>query len=121
MHFAQASLVLAGISAVASAAFLENGKRDTGLEVTLTAAEGKAADVVATVKNVGTQSLNLLTLGTFLDSAPVQKLAVTNEASMLIPISYSRNCSNVAKMLLSPSLAFTVAFRTAMYHLTTSS
>jgi deuterolysin len=86
MYFAQASLVLAGISAVASAAFLENGKRDTGLEVTLTAAEGSAADVVATVKNVGTQSLNLLTLGTFLDSAPVQKLAVVDEASMLTTI-----------------------------------
>jgi deuterolysin len=86
MHFAQASLVLASISAVATAAFLENGKRDTGLEVTLTAAEGSAADVVATVKNVGTQSLNLLTLGTFLDSAPVQKLAVVDEASMLTTI-----------------------------------
>lgn len=86
MHFTQASVVLAGISAVANAAFLQNGKRDTGLEVTLTAAEGSAADVIATVKNVGTQSLNLLTLGTFLDFAPVQKLAVVDEASMCFPI-----------------------------------
>jgi hypothetical protein len=91
MHFAQASLVLASISTFASAAFLENGKRDTGLEVTLTAAEGSAADVVATVKNVGTQSLNLLTLGTFLDSAPVQKLAVVDEASTLTAISLFEN------------------------------
>ncbi|TVY13229.1 Neutral protease 2-like protein [Lachnellula arida] len=72
------SLILAS---VANAAFLQNGKRDTGLEVTLTAAEGSAADVVATVKNVSTESLNLLTLGTFLDAAPVQKLAVVDEAS----------------------------------------
>lgn len=84
MHFIQKSIVLAGISAFASAAFLENGKRDTGLEVTLAAAEDSSANVIATVKNVGTQSLNLLTLGTFLDTAPVQKLSVVDEASTLI-------------------------------------
>lgn len=94
MYFAQVSLILAS---VANAAFLQNGKRDTGLEVTLTAAKGSAADVVATVKNVGTENLNLLTLGTFLDAAPVQKLAVVDEASKSNPFALMETlapCSN---------------------------
>lgn len=78
MHSSFALLSIAALTA--SASVIKNGKRDTGLEVTLSSAEG-AAQVLATIKNVGAQDINLLTLGTFLDSAPVQKLAVSDETS----------------------------------------
>ncbi|TVY40404.1 Neutral protease 2-like protein [Lachnellula subtilissima] len=114
MYFAQASLILA---AVANAAFIQNGKRDTGLEVTLTAAEGSAADVIATVKNVGTESLNLLTLGTFLDAAPVQKLAVVDEANAPVAftgvyrsIQYSNDLSDDYFKLLAAGESGTYSF-----------
>ncbi|TVY47206.1 Neutral protease-like protein [Lachnellula occidentalis] len=120
MHFAQVSLFLA---AVANAAFLQNGKRDTGLEVTLTAAEGSAADVVATVKNVGTESLNLLTLGTFLDAAPVQKLAVVDEANVPVAftgiyrsIQYSGDLSDDYFKLLAAGESVNTTINTAAVH-----
>ncbi|TVY89270.1 Neutral protease-like protein [Lachnellula willkommii] len=119
MYFAQVSLILAS---VANAAFLQNGKRDTGLEVTLTAAEGTTADVVATVKNVGTESLNLLTLGTFLDAAPVQKLAVVDEANVPVAftgvyrsIQYS-NLSDDYFKLLAAGESFSTTINTAAVH-----
>jgi hypothetical protein len=80
MRFIQISLALAGFSTFAGASVIKNGKRSLGLEVTLVPTD-KVAEVIATVKNVGAQDLNLLTLGSFLDSAPVQKLAVVDEAS----------------------------------------
>lgn len=85
MHFTSVSVALAALSAFGNAAVIENAKRELGLDVTLAPA-GNVAEVVATVKNVGAQDLNLLTLGTFLDVAPVQKLSVVDEASK---ISYS--------------------------------
>ncbi|RDL40146.1 Neutral protease 2 [Venustampulla echinocandica] len=75
------SIATACTVAFAHAATIQNERRDAGLEVTLAPGEGSAADVVATIKNVGAESLNLLTLGTFLDSAPVQKLGVVDEAN----------------------------------------
>lgn len=80
MRFTSGS-VAAAIIAFANAVTIENEKRAVGLEVTLAAAPNSAAEVVATVTNVGTESLNVLTLGTFLDTAPVQKLNVLDEAS----------------------------------------
>lgn len=79
MHFTSVSVALAILSALGEAAVIENGKRELGLEVTLAPAENMA-EVIATVKNVGAQDLNLLTLGTFLDTAPVEKLHVVDEA-----------------------------------------
>lgn len=85
------SVAAACTVAFAHAATIQNEKRATGLEVTLAPAEGSAADVIATIKNVGAESINLMTLGTFLDSAPVQKFGVVDEASMF-PLSYSQYC-----------------------------
>ncbi|TVY82080.1 Neutral protease 2-like protein, partial [Lachnellula suecica] len=123
MHFTQKFIVLAGFSAIANAAFLQNGKRDTGLEVTLTAAEGSAADVIATVKNVGTQSLNLLTLGTFLDAAPVQKLAVVDAANAAVEftgvfrsIQYSNDLSAEYFQLLEAGESYTTTINAAAVH-----
>ncbi|PVH77722.1 neutral protease 2-like protein [Cadophora sp. DSE1049] len=84
MHFAPAFVTLSILSAFGEAAVIENGKRELGLEVTLAPA-GNAAEVIATVKNVGVQDLNLLTPGTFLDTAPVQKLSVVDEADAPVP------------------------------------
>lgn len=75
--------ILSVAALTVNAAVIDNAKRDSGLVVTLTSAEG-AAEVLATIKNVGTQDLNLLTLGTFLDSAPVQKLAVVDETGKFL-------------------------------------
>lgn len=77
MYSTLAFLSLAALGV--NAAVIGDGKRAAGLEVTLSSAAG-AAEVLATIKNVGAQDLNLLTLGTFLDSAPVQKLAVADDA-----------------------------------------
>ncbi|KAL5331915.1 hypothetical protein ACEPPN_001455 [Leptodophora sp. 'Broadleaf-Isolate-01'] len=84
MHFTSVSVALAILSALGEAAVIENGKRELGLEVTLAPAENMA-EVIATVKNVGAQDLNLLTLGTFLDTAPVEKLHVVDEADAPVP------------------------------------
>ncbi|KAF7869996.1 hypothetical protein EAF04_004780 [Stromatinia cepivora] len=51
-----------------------NATDNNVLEVTLAA--GDNAVVHATVKNTGTEALNLLKYGTLFDSAPVQKVAV---------------------------------------------
>ncbi|CZR62119.1 probable Neutral protease 2 homolog SNOG_10522 [Phialocephala subalpina] len=86
MHFLRISLGLAALSAFGNAAVIENSKRALGLEVTLAPTEN-AAEVIATIKNVGAQDLNLLKAGTFLDSAPVQKLSVVDEANA--PVAFS--------------------------------
>jgi hypothetical protein len=78
--------------ALVNAAILQNEKRDAALEVTLTPANGAAGHVLATVKNVGTVGLNLLTLQTLLDAAPIQKLDVIDETSkpqILLELKYS--------------------------------
>lgn len=82
MQFTQVSLLLAAFGSIANAAAVHNVKRAAALEVTLTPG-ANPAEVIATVTNTGAQDLNLLTLGTFLDSAPVQKLVVVNEAGTL--------------------------------------
>lgn len=79
MRLISASLTLV---ALANAAVLD--RRAAGLEVTLAPADNNAAEVIATVKNVGFDDLNLLTLGTFLDTAPIQKLVVVDEAGWCI-------------------------------------
>lgn len=65
-------LTIASLTAIANSAAI---KRDNNfLEVTLAA--GQNAVVHATVKNTGTEALNLLKYGTLFDSAPVQKVDV---------------------------------------------
>jgi hypothetical protein len=73
------SVTAASVLAVANAGVIQ---RDAAaLKVELSAADASGA-VIATVTNTGAVDMNLLTLGTFLDSAPVEKLDVINEASM---------------------------------------
>ncbi|KAI1382930.1 Deuterolysin metalloprotease family-domain-containing protein [Hypoxylon trugodes] len=57
------------------------------LEVTLAPVEaGGAAELIATVKNVGSVDLNLLKVGTILDEVlPVQKVTAVNEAGIEAP------------------------------------
>ncbi|KAI0160846.1 Deuterolysin metalloprotease family-domain-containing protein [Hypoxylon sp. FL1284] len=57
------------------------------LEVTLTPSGTQgAAELIATIKNVGSIDLNLLTVGTLLDTAlPVQKVSVRDEAGNEVP------------------------------------
>lgn len=75
-----ASLLACAIT-LGNAAVLENFKRDgPALSVDLAPAEN--AQVLATVTNVGTDELKLLTLGTLLDSAPVEKLYISDESCM---------------------------------------
>jgi deuterolysin len=72
------SLTAASVLALANAGVIQ--RDGAGLKVTLSAADASGA-VVATVTNTGAVDMNLLTLGTFLDSAPVEKLDVINESS----------------------------------------
>lgn len=51
------------------------------LEVKLTTPTGDVAEIVATITNVGAEDLNLLAVGTILDTKlPIERLAVSNEA-----------------------------------------
>lgn len=58
------------------------GKRaPSPLEVKLTAPTGDVAEIVATITNVGTEDLNLLAVGTILDTKlPIERLLVSGEA-----------------------------------------
>lgn len=76
MQFSRITLAVAALFGLSSAAVLDIGKRDSGLEVTLTAIEN--AVFKAVVKNVGSTGLNLLAKGTLFDTAPVEKLIVTD-------------------------------------------
>ncbi|KAK8023141.1 metalloproteinase [Apiospora marii] len=56
------------------------------LEVKLTAPTGDVAEIVATITNVGTEDLNLLAVGTILDTnLPIERLMVSNDAGWGIP------------------------------------
>ncbi|KAK6845828.1 Deuterolysin metalloprotease family-domain-containing protein [Apiospora arundinis] len=56
------------------------------LEVKLTTPTGDVAEIVATITNVGAEDLNLLAVGTILDTKlPIERLAVSNEAGIEIP------------------------------------
>jgi hypothetical protein len=101
MHFIQLSLALAALAVSNAAVTIDNTKRATALEVTLAPTEN-AAEVVATVKNVGAEDLNLLTLGTFLDSAPVQKLAVLDESGMKPSRSIAQYYSAIKIRIIGP-------------------
>ncbi|KAB8298229.1 hypothetical protein EYC80_001964 [Monilinia laxa] len=72
MHAFFKTLVVAGLAAIVHSAAVQRNKNI--LEVTLT--PGDNAVVHATVKNVGVETLNLLSYGTLFDPAPVQKLNV---------------------------------------------
>ncbi|CZT52992.1 probable Neutral protease 2 homolog SNOG_10522 [Rhynchosporium secalis] len=121
MHFTSAAVALAVLSAFGEAAVLENEKRELGLEVTLTPA-GNAAEVIATVKNVGAQDLNLLTPGTFLDTAPVQKLSVVDEKNA--PVAFTGILRRMESTSLAPKYfkflkageVFTTTINTAEVH-----
>ncbi|KAH6683005.1 putative neutral protease 2 like protein [Halenospora varia] len=121
MRFTSGS-VAAAIIAFANAVTIENEKRAVGLEVTLAAAPNSAAEVVATVTNVGTESLNVLTLGTFLDTAPVQKLNVLDEASAPVAftgvyrtVKYTELTADSFKLLEAGS-TFTTTINAAAVH-----
>lgn len=85
MHFIlQSSLLSAVLLGIANAVAVDLQKRDSPLEVTL-APSGNAV-VKATVKNVGTTDLKLLTYGTLFDEAPVEKVDVYTAGTLcLIP------------------------------------
>ncbi|KAK8085078.1 Neutral protease 2 [Apiospora hydei] len=56
------------------------------LEVKLTAPTGDVGEIVATITNVGAEDLNLLVVGTILDTKlPVERLIVSNEAGAEMP------------------------------------
>lgn len=78
MYFCFIYTTLALRSAISEAAVIGEGHREFGLEVTLAPATN-VAEVIATVRNFGIQDINLLTLGTFLDTAPTERLSVVDE------------------------------------------
>ncbi|KAL7628449.1 hypothetical protein AAE478_002652 [Parahypoxylon ruwenzoriense] len=90
MRRAQILLVVASFSATINAHVPKSiyGKRSPALEVTLaSAASGGVAELVATVKNTGTEDLNLVRVGTLLDDVfPVQKVSVTDEVGVEAPL-----------------------------------
>ncbi|KAG9231551.1 putative neutral protease 2 like protein [Amylocarpus encephaloides] len=92
-----------------------------GLEVTL-AAENSGAQVVATVKNTGAVNMNLLTVGTFLDSAPVEKLFVSDASDAAVEfkgvyrtVQYSALTASDFK-LLKAGETFTTTINSAAVH-----
>ena len=59
------------------------GERGAGspLEVSLTAPSGNVAEIVAKISNTGTTDLNLVKIGSILDTKlPIQRLVVTDGA-----------------------------------------
>lgn len=77
-----ASLAAAGLADAHAINHGRLGKRaPSPLEVKLTAPTGDVAEIVATITNVGTEDLNLLAVGTILDTKlPVERLLVSDEA-----------------------------------------
>ncbi|KAF9875275.1 2OG-Fe(II)oxygenase [Colletotrichum karsti] len=84
--FWQIFSALAALAAV-DAHGLQLNKRSSGLDVTLAAPlTYGSAEVVATIKNAGNTDLNLLKVGTILDSnLPVQRLIVLDDAGSQVP------------------------------------
>ncbi|KAI1395000.1 Deuterolysin metalloprotease family-domain-containing protein [Hypoxylon fuscum] len=83
MRYAQILLALASLTATIDAHILRpvHSKRTSTLEVTLAPATSNgAAELVATIRNVGSTDLNLLKVGTLLDEVlPVQKVLAVDE------------------------------------------
>lgn len=91
------TLTLAVIAQVAHSTRLYIEKRDSPLSVTLYAGENGVVE--ATVTNSGAEDLKLLKYGSLLDSAPVQKLNVFAQSSMLgVP------CRSISNAYESPRL-----------------
>ncbi|XXG98043.1 hypothetical protein Hte_004360 [Hypoxylon texense] len=89
MRYATIVLAIASIVATIDGHTLRpvHSKRATALEVTLApTGTGGAAELVATIRNVGSVDLNLLRVGTLLDEVlPVQKVSVTDGAGSEVP------------------------------------
>ncbi|KAI1415453.1 hypothetical protein F5Y13DRAFT_207190 [Hypoxylon sp. FL1857] len=66
---------------------LRHSKQDSAVEVTLAPAKaGAAAELVATVKNVGSTDLNMLKVGTLLDETlPIRKVLVVDGEGVEAP------------------------------------
>ncbi|KAI2472651.1 Deuterolysin metalloprotease family-domain-containing protein [Annulohypoxylon bovei var. microspora] len=84
MRCAEILLAAASFAAAVNAHTLNpiHKRQDSALEVTLGPAEtGGVAELVATIKNVGSTDLNLLKIGTLLDEdLPVQKVLAVDES-----------------------------------------
>lgn len=101
MRYAQILLALASLTATIDAHILRpvHSKRTSTLEVTLAPATSNgAAELVATIRNVGSTDLNLLKVGTLLDEVlPVQKVLAVDEKGTLMIINPSQNSGANAK------------------------
>ncbi|KAI1075575.1 Deuterolysin metalloprotease family-domain-containing protein [Whalleya microplaca] len=86
MRYAQILLAAAGLAATIDARAV-HGKRASPLEVTLApGTSGDAAELVATIKNVGPTDLSLLKVGTLLsESLPVKKLLAVDVSGAEVP------------------------------------
>ncbi|KAI1102756.1 Deuterolysin metalloprotease family-domain-containing protein [Jackrogersella minutella] len=86
MKCAQILLAAASLAAAVEAHVLNHihGRQSSALDVTLASAgTGDAAELVATIKNVGPTDLNLLKIGTLLDEKlPVQKVLAVDESGI---------------------------------------
>ncbi|KAI0834403.1 Deuterolysin metalloprotease family-domain-containing protein [Hypoxylon sp. FL0890] len=89
MRCAEILLVAVSLAATIDARIsrLIRSRQDAAAEVTLVPAEASgAAELVATIKNVGSTDLNLLKIGTLLDEAlPVQRILVVDEEGVQAP------------------------------------
>ncbi|KAI1804943.1 Deuterolysin metalloprotease family-domain-containing protein [Daldinia bambusicola] len=89
MRITKFVLAIASLRAAADAHTAKpiNGREDSALEVTLSPSpEGDVAELIATIKNVGSEDLNLLRVGTLLDEVlPVQKVSVVDESGKDAP------------------------------------
>ncbi|KAI1651631.1 Deuterolysin metalloprotease family-domain-containing protein [Daldinia loculata] len=89
MRLTEILLAVASLTATTTAHILNpiRGRQASVLEVTLTPSPtGEAAELIATIKNVGSEDLNLLRVGTLLDEVlPVQKVSVVDESGVEAP------------------------------------
>ncbi|CAJ2512662.1 Uu.00g007810.m01.CDS01 [Anthostomella pinea] len=89
MKCARVLLALSSVASTVQARFagaVNHSKRSPSLEVTLAPATEGIAELVATIKNVGSADLNLLKVGTLLDERlPVQKVLALDEAGVEAP------------------------------------
>ncbi|OTA83880.1 hypothetical protein M434DRAFT_400582 [Hypoxylon sp. CO27-5] len=89
MRYVEILLVAARLAATIDARIprLVHDRQAPAIEVTLTPVEaGNAAELVATILNIGSTDLNLLKVGTILDEIlPVQKVLAVDEKGLEVP------------------------------------
>ncbi|OTB15765.1 hypothetical protein K445DRAFT_317407 [Daldinia sp. EC12] len=89
MRITKFVLAIAGFTATTDAHSVKPiyGRQASALEVTLSPSpSGGVAELIATIKNVGSEDLNLLRVGTLLDEVlPVEKVYVVDESGQEAP------------------------------------